>query len=139
MAPFLPLAAHIARLSLADLVLDSLPYNAHTTAADALWAGVPVITQIGTTFPGRVGASILGAINLPELVTNTQADFESTAIRLAMNKPLLQSLRQKLADNRTTAPLFNTASFTKHIETAYQTMFENSGIGNVHQAPNFMG
>jgi len=139
MAPFLPLAAHIARLSLADLVLDSLPYNAHTTAADALWAGVPVITQIGTTFPGRVGASILGAINLPELVTNTQADFESTAIRLAMNKPLLQSLRQKLADNRTTAPLFNTASFTKHIETAYQTMFENSGIGNVHKAPNFMG
>jgi protein O-GlcNAc transferase len=124
MAPFLPLESHLARLSLADLFLDGIPYNAHTTAADALWAGVPVITQKGATFPGRVGASLLRAIGLPELMTPTSADYESLSIRLAQDKTLLQSFRHRLTLNRAQAPLFDTVRFSKHIEAAYETMFE---------------
>jgi predicted O-linked N-acetylglucosamine transferase (SPINDLY family) len=124
MAPFLPPGSHLARLSLADLLLDSLPYNAHTTASDALWAGVPMITRRGTSFAGRVGASLLKAIGLPELVTETSSDYESLAVTLAKDATLLNSFRNRLALNRNTAPLFDTVRFARHLEMAFETMFE---------------
>ena len=108
-APDLPTDQHLARLSLADLFLDGLPYNAHTTASDALWAGVPLITQRGTTFPGRVAASLLTAAGLPELVTESAADFEALAVKLANDAKALKKLRDKLAKNRATCALFDTA------------------------------
>jgi predicted O-linked N-acetylglucosamine transferase (SPINDLY family) len=123
-APDLPTPAHLARLQLADLSLDSLPYNAHTTASDALWAGVPLVTAKGTTFPGRVAASILLAAGLPELVTESQAEFEALAVRLAQNPAELGALRARLAQNRNTCALFDTDRFRKHIESAYRTMWE---------------
>ena len=116
--------AHLARLQLADLSLDTLPYNAHTTASDALWAGVPLVTAKGTTFPGRVAASILLAAGLPELVTETQAEFEALAVRLAQNPAELRALRDRLAQNRNTCALFDTDRFRKHIESAYRIMWE---------------
>jgi predicted O-linked N-acetylglucosamine transferase (SPINDLY family) len=123
-APDLPTAQHLARLQLADLSLDSLPYNAHTTASDALWAGVPLVTAKGNTFPGRVAASILLAAGLPELVTETQAEFEALAVRLAGNPKELQSLRDRLAQNRSACALFDTDRIRKHIESAYRTMWD---------------
>ena len=123
-APRMALADHLARHRMADLFLDTLPYNAHTTASDALWAGLPVLTQIGETFAGRVAASLLNAVHLPELVTTTRDDYEALAIELATNPAKLASIKQKLADNRLTTPLFDTELFTKHIEAAYTTMYE---------------
>ena len=120
----LPTDRHLARLQLADLFLDSLPYNAHTTASDALWAGVPLITCRGTAFPGRVAASLLSAAGLTELVTESRADFEALAIKLANDSKALAKLRGKVAKARTSA-LFDTAAFTRHIENAYRTMWEN--------------
>jgi len=132
LAPVLPLAPHLARLQLADLFLDGLPYNAHTTASDALWAGVPLITCRGRTFPGRVAASLLHAIGLPELVTENPQDYETLAVQLAGDAALLKAVREKLARNRRTAPLFDTLRFTRHIEAAYQTMLARQQRG---QAP----
>jgi predicted O-linked N-acetylglucosamine transferase (SPINDLY family) len=123
-APELPIDLHLARMAVADLFLDGLPYNAHTTGSDALWAGVPLITRIGTTFPGRVGASLLKAIDLPELVTQTTEEFETLAVRLAKEPERLRALRDRLAQNKTRAPLFDTARFTRHLESAYRTMWE---------------
>jgi predicted O-linked N-acetylglucosamine transferase (SPINDLY family) len=117
-------AAHLARCRLADLFLDTLPYNAHTTAADALWAGVPVLTRIGTTFAGRVAASLLTAVGLPELVTESRERYESLAIELATNPEKLGAIKEKLARNRRIAPLFDTPRFTRHLEAAYRTMYE---------------
>ena len=88
---------HLARMQLADLFLDGLPYNAHTTGSDTLWAGVPLITLRGATFPGRVAASLLTAAGLPELVTQSRADFEALAIKLASNAKALKALRGKVA------------------------------------------
>ena len=115
---------HLARLSLADLFLDTLPYNAHTTASDALWAGVPVLTCQGTTFAGRVAASLLQAVGLPELITNNLDDYEALARKFADDPALLRSLRERLAQNRLSHPLFDTARLTRHIEAAYATMWE---------------
>src|SRR5213078_1577334 len=98
---------HLARHRLADLFLDTLPYNAHTTASDALWAGLPVLTRIGETFAGRVGASLLNAIGLPELVTTTSQAFEALAIDLATRPDRLQAIRHRLAGNRLSTPLFD--------------------------------
>ncbi len=112
-------ADHLARHRLADLFLDTLPYNAHTTASDALWAGLPVLTQIGSTFAGRVAASLLNAINLPELITETPEEYERLAIDLATHPEKLAAIKRKLANNRLTTPLFNTRLFTRHIEAAY--------------------
>lgn len=123
-APSLPLDRHLARLKQADLFLDSLPYNAHTTASDALWAGVPLVTCLGTSFPGRVAASLLNAIGLPELVTNSMADYERLAIELATDARALAAIRRKLAANRLTAPLFDTDLFRKNLEAAYTTMWQ---------------
>ena len=133
-APMMPLAPHLARLQLADLFLDNLPYNAHTTASDALWAGVPLITCRGTSFPGRVAASLLNAIGLPELITENPEDYEALAVKLASNAELLESLRRKLAENRLTTPLFDTGRFTRHIEKAYETMLARRERGDAPEA-----
>jgi predicted O-linked N-acetylglucosamine transferase (SPINDLY family) len=118
------LAEHLARHRLADLFLDTLPYNAHTTASDALWAGVPVVTCQGNAFAGRVGASLLRAVGLPELITTSLPDYEALALRLACEPALLDGFRQTLARNLETCPLFDTDKFRRHIETAYATMWE---------------
>ena len=123
-APNLPLDRHLARLALADLFLDALPYNAHTTASDALWAGLPLLTCRGHTFAGRVAASLLTAIGLPELIAESPAAYESLAVRLAREPSLLSSLKARLAQNRPTHPLFDTDRFRRHIEAAYRQMWE---------------
>ena len=123
-APRLPLPEHLARHKLADLFLDTLPYNAHTTASDALWAGLPVLTCVGETFPGRVASSLLNAFGLPELVTRSQEEYESLAIDLASNPENLKMLKVRLANNRLATPLFDTQLFTKYLEAAYTKMFE---------------
>ena len=120
---------HLARHRLADLFLDTQPCNAHTTASDALWAGLPVLTQIGETFTGRVAASLLTAIGLPELITSTPQAYENLAIELATNPEKLAAIKRKLADNRLTTPLFDTELFTRHIEAAYTAMYERYQAG----------
>jgi predicted O-linked N-acetylglucosamine transferase (SPINDLY family) len=118
------LSEHLARHRLADLFLDTLPYNAHTTASDALWAGLPVLTQAGESFAARVAASLLNAIGLPELITETQTEYESLAIELAHNPARLSALKVKLEQNRLTAPLFDTNLYTRNLEAAYSAMYE---------------
>ena len=118
------LPEHLARHKAADLFLDTLPYNAHTTASDALWVGLPVLTCMGESFASRVAASLLNAIGLPELITQTPKDYEALAIELATKPGKLQSIKAKLAANRLTTPLFDTALFTQHIEAAYVQMYE---------------
>jgi predicted O-linked N-acetylglucosamine transferase (SPINDLY family) len=120
---------HLARVRLADLFLDTLPYNAHATAADALWAGVPVLTCAGTAFAGRVAGSLLHAVGLPELVTASLADYEALALQFARDPALLSSVREKLAGNRDIYPLFDTARFTGRLEAAYTTMWERTQRG----------
>lgn len=130
----LPLAEHLARHRLADLFLDTLPYNAHTRASDALWAGLPVLTCIGESFAGRVAASLLTAIGLPELITTNQGEYQQLAIGLANDKQRLNAIRQKLAINRLSSPLFNTALLVGHIESAYQLMYQRwlAGLSPEH-------
>ncbi len=120
----MPLPEHLARHRAADLFIDTLPYNAHTTASDALWAGLPVLTRMGESFAARVAASLLCAIGLPELVTTTQAHYESTAVELATHPDRLAELKDRLHRNRLTMPLFDTASFARHLENAYTQMYE---------------
>jgi len=120
----LRLEDHLARHRLADLFLDTLPFNAHTTASDALWAGLPVLTCRGEAFAGRVAASLLHAIGVPELITSNLEEFQALALKLARDSALLAEIKAKLARNRNTYPLFNTVRFTRHIEAAYTTMWE---------------
>jgi predicted O-linked N-acetylglucosamine transferase (SPINDLY family) len=120
----LPLSEHLARHSQADLFLDTFPYNAHTTTSDALWAGLPVLTMMGQSFASRVAASLLNAIGLPELITNTQEQYETFAVELAQNPLKLAEIKLKLANNRLITPLFDTPVFTKNIEAAYLKMIE---------------
>jgi predicted O-linked N-acetylglucosamine transferase (SPINDLY family) len=120
---------HLARHRLADLFLDTLPYNAHTTTSDALWAGLPVLTCTGLSFASRVAASLLTAIDLTELITSNSKDYEAKAIELATNPVLLHKIKTKLASNRLTTPLFNAKLFTKHIESAYSTMYQRHTNG----------
>jgi protein O-GlcNAc transferase len=115
---------HLARLRLADLFLDTLYYNAHATAVDALWAGVPVLTCAGETFASRVAGSLLRAVGLPELITWSLDDYEALALRLVREPARLAAIRGKLAANRETYPLFDTGRFVRHIEAAYATMWE---------------
>jgi predicted O-linked N-acetylglucosamine transferase (SPINDLY family) len=115
---------HLARLRQADLFLDTLPYNAHTTASDALWAGLPVLTCAGETFAGRVAASLLRAVGLHELVTTSLEDYEGLVLKLAHDPSFLQAIKAKLVRNRDTYPLFDIARFTQHIEAAYVTMWQ---------------
>jgi protein O-GlcNAc transferase len=123
-APRLGQAEHLARHRLADLFLDTLPVNAHTTASDALWAGLPVLTCRGRAFIGRVAASVLAAAGLPELITDDLADYEALALKLAREPATLADLRRKLADNRDRCALFDTDRFRRHIEAAYVTMHQ---------------
>ncbi len=118
----IPLPEHLARQRLADLFLDTLPCNAHTTASDALWAGLPVLTLMGQSFAGRVAASLLMAMELPELVARSQDDYERKAIGWALNPGSLRDLRQKLQGNRLTTPLYDTPRFVRHIEEAFVQM-----------------
>jgi predicted O-linked N-acetylglucosamine transferase (SPINDLY family) len=115
---------HFARLGLADLFLDTLPYNAHSTACDALYAGVPVLTCKGSTFAGAGAASLLHAAGLPELVTTSLEEYETSALRLATQPGEMRGLRLRLAENVPTSPLFDTDRFRRHIEAAYTTMKE---------------
>lgn len=117
-------AEYLARYRVADLFLDTLPYNAGTTASDALWAGLPVLTLMGESFAARMAASLLNAIEMPELITHTQEEYEAKAIELARNPALLGQIKQKLARNRLTTPLFDTPLFTRHIEAAYKEMYK---------------
>jgi protein O-GlcNAc transferase len=125
-APKLAPDQHLARHQLADLFLDTLPYNAHTTCSDALWAGLPVVTCYGNSFTGRVAASLLKAIDLPELVTPSLGKYEELALELAQNPALLNATREKLARNRTATPLFDSERFRKNIEAAYEGMLAQS-------------
>ena len=120
---------HLARLRLADLFLDTLPYNAHTTASDALWAGLPVLTCLGNSFPARVAASLLNAIGLRELVTSSLAEYEALALGLARDPERLAAIKAKLMRNRDTEPLFDTPRFTRNLETAYTMMWERAQRG----------
>lgn len=118
------LPEHLARHRVADLFIDTFPYNAHTTASDALWAGLPVLTYMGESFASRVAASLLNAIELPELITTSQQQYESTAIELATNPEKLKAISDKLEHNRLTTALFDTTHFTTHIEAAYIKIYE---------------
>ena len=120
---------HLARLSLTDLFLDTLPYNAHAGGSDALWAGVPIVTCRGATFAGRVGASMLNAIGLPELVADSLAAYEALALKLARHPELLADVRGKLARNRATEPLFDTRRFARNLEAAYVAMWQRHQRG----------
>jgi protein O-GlcNAc transferase len=119
----MPLAEHLARHQLADLFIDAFPCNAHTTASDALWAGLPVLTLMGNSFASRVAASLLKAIELPELITSTPQAYEALAIEIAKNPAKLAALKQKLASNRLTTPLFDTPQFTKDLEQSYVQIY----------------
>lgn len=125
----MPTDEHLARQRLADLFLDTLPCNAHTTASDALWAGLPVLTLIGSTFAGRVAASLLHAIGLPELVTESQASYEAMAIKFATDPRLALEIKRKLEQNRTTSPLFDAKKLARHIEAAYDAMHSRRQAG----------
>jgi predicted O-linked N-acetylglucosamine transferase (SPINDLY family) len=123
-APRAPNAEHLARHRLADLFLDTLPYNAHTTAADALWAGLPLVTCAGSAFAGRVATSLLHAVRLPELVTSRLEEYEALALRLAREPARLAELRRLLSREPAKAALFDTDRFRRGIESAYRTMWE---------------
>ena len=123
------MADHLARQRLADLFLDTWPYNAHTTASDALWVGLPVLTRLGESFAGRVAGSLLKAIGLEELITHSPGAYEALALRLARDATYLASIKEKLARSRATAPLFDTARTTRHIEAAYTIMWRRYQAG----------
>jgi predicted O-linked N-acetylglucosamine transferase (SPINDLY family) len=128
-APQVKMEDHLARHCLADLFLDTQYYNAHTTASDALRSGLPVITCPGTTFASRVAGSLLTAIGMPELITNSLEEYEALALKLARDPALLSSVKRKLACNREMHPLFDTERFTRHLEAAYATMWRLYQLG----------
>ena len=120
---------HLARFGLADLFLDTLPYNAHTTASDALWTGVPVVTCMGEAFAGRVAASLLKAAGLPELVADSLEGYRARALELGRDRKALKGLKERLTLARSTSPLFDTARFTRHLEAAYAEMWRRRQQG----------
>ena len=120
---------YLARYRTADLFLDTHPYNAGTTASDALKMGLPIVTMIGKSFNSREAASILTSMNLPELITNTPEEYEALAIELATHPEKLKAIKDKLTSNLTTAPLYNTKLFVKNLESAYTTMYERHHEG----------
>jgi protein O-GlcNAc transferase len=129
-APRTPLAAdHLARQRQADLFLDTLPYNAHTTATEALWAGLPVITCLGSSFAGRVAASINTAAGMDELVTRSLPEYEALALKIAKDPSFCASLKDRLGRNRQICPLFDTSRFARHIETCYEAMWRTYRSG----------
>ena len=120
---------HLARHKNADLFLDTLPYNAHTTASDSLWAGLPVLTCLGKAFPGRVAASLLKSLNLPELITYSENEYISKAEELALNPEKLTLIKNKLDTNKFSQPLFNTELFCRNLESAFKIIFEKYSLG----------
>ena len=123
-ASFMPIEEHLKRIQLADLFLDTFPYNAHTTASDSLRMGLPLITRSGNSFASRVAASLLNAIDLPELITTTKEEFELLAIDLANNHDRLLQIKNRLLNNLSVTPLFNSKLFTQHLETTYKTIYK---------------
>jgi len=128
-APRIPYADYLARYQLADLCLDTLPFNAGTTASDALWAGLPLVTCTGEAFASRMAASLLRAVGMPEMITDSTADYEALATKLAADPDLMASTRTKLARNRLSQPLFDTALFTRQLEAAYVAAHERAQAG----------
>lgn len=128
-APRMSPEDHLSRHRCADLMLDTLPYNGHTTTTDALWAGLPVLTQMGQTWPGRVAASVLRALNLPDLIAEDGATYAHRAIDLARHPDALAAIRQRLNEHRRSAPLFDTARYTRQLETAYRIMHRRRCAG----------
>lgn len=124
-APRIALDLHLGRLRAADLSLDTLPCNAHTTTSDALWAGVPLLTCAGSTFASRVAGSLLTAAGVPELITYSLEEYEARALHLVRNLPELAGIRAKLARNRETTALFDTPTFARNLEAAYLQMWDN--------------
>jgi protein O-GlcNAc transferase len=132
----LPKEEHLGRMKLSDLALDTRVVNGHTTTSDGLWAGVPVITLMGTHFASRVSSSILTAVGLPELITHSLDDYETLAVRLTRNPEQLAAIRQKLTKNRLTQPLFDTPRFVMNLETAYREMWKMFVAGEKPQQIN---
>ncbi|WP_157235110.1 O-linked N-acetylglucosamine transferase, SPINDLY family protein [Methylosinus sp. LW4] len=128
-APDMAQGEHLARLQLADLVLDTAPYNAHTTASDALWAGVPIVTCSGSTFPSRVAGSLLRAVGLTELIAADLDDYFDLAYRLAVDPAHLAELKAKLARNRADAALFDVPAYTRDLEGLYRSMWNRRSAG----------
>jgi len=128
-----PMDEHLARQRLADLFVDTFTFNAHTTAAEALWAGLPLVTKVGLGFAARVAGSLLNAVGLPELITETEQDYEVLILELATNPTKLAGIKEKLATNRLTQPLFNTELYTKHLENGYNQAYQNYFDGNLPQ------
>ena len=120
---------YLARYQVADLFLDTRPYNAGTTASDALRMGLPVLTLKGNSLASRMGASVISALNLPELITTTEEEYESLAIELATDPEKLKIIKDKLASNLSTAPLYDTKLFTKNLESAYTMIYERHHQG----------
>jgi predicted O-linked N-acetylglucosamine transferase (SPINDLY family) len=121
-APRLPLARHLARYQVADLALDTFPYTSHTTASDALWCGCPLVALCGETFAARVSGSILTAAQLPALIATSLEDYESKVLKLATNRSLLKDVARRVLESRENAPLFDTAAFTRDLESLYLQM-----------------
>jgi predicted O-linked N-acetylglucosamine transferase (SPINDLY family) len=128
-APLLPADQHLSRLAAADIYLDTWPCNAHTTASEALWAGVPPVTLIGETFAQRVAASLLHASGLPELVCDDVAHYEHTVVQLATQPALRQALRERLTAQRVGHPLFDGVRFARDIEALYERMWARAAAG----------
>ncbi|WP_072390007.1 tetratricopeptide repeat protein [Hyphomicrobium sp. CS1GBMeth3] len=125
---------HLARHRLADLFVDSVPCNAHTTASDALWAGLPVLTCLGETFAGRVAASLLAAMDLEELITESLEAYEQAALALARDRERLSDIRRRIAERRETGPLFDSSRYTRNLERAYETMVDIMRAGEAPRA-----
>ena len=132
--PRAPMPEYLARLGLADLFLDTLPYNAGATANDALWTGLPVLTCAGETYVGRMAGAVLTAAGLPELITTSVEAYETLAFQLATEPGRLTAVRQKLERNRSTMPLFDTERFNRKLEAAYQRMWETWRAGEAPAA-----
>jgi predicted O-linked N-acetylglucosamine transferase (SPINDLY family) len=125
---------HLNRIKLADLFLDTLPYNAHATTSDALQVGLPVLTRIGESFASRVAASLINSVDIPELITETQEQYEEIAIELAKDPEKLELIKEKLKRNLPISPLYDTPLYAKQIESAYEEMYDRyqNGLGPDH-------
>jgi predicted O-linked N-acetylglucosamine transferase (SPINDLY family) len=125
-APRVPIADHLARHRLADLFLDTLPYNAHTTASDALWMGLPLLTCSGQTFASRVAGSLLHALGMNELICTDLEDYRQKALQLAIDREQLAAIRQRLQQNKEQSPLFDTQRFARDLERCYLEVWQNA-------------
>jgi len=130
----LPQSEYLARYQIADLFLDTFPYNAGTTANDSLWAGLPVLTHMGSSMASRMAASLLKTLDLSELITDSPDSYEAAAIKLGSDSEKINQIKQKLAINKLTSPLFNTHLFTRNLEKVFRQIYErqHSGLSPDH-------